>query len=412
MPLQTWCSATTWTPPNAAVVDSQRQVIHIEHFRAYGVARAIDVRMAVTAVQQAELFPHLSTIERSNVGTIISELGTNILKYACSGRILLRAIRCGERRGIEVLAIDDGPGIADIRQAMQDHFTTGRTLGLGLGAVQRLASTFELHCPAGGGTHARAICWSGDQEKSAHNTPTTRSTAPADPRVRNALAEASSHEAPLLLRSLMRNRPALGERLSGDTMLVLDHGPLSFRVVIDGTGHGPIAHGIAMDAAAAIEQALMEQVDRLDNILQGEFEPNANALDELMRTMIETAHRRIRGSRGAAVGMAAIDGRRRQLHFLGIGNTRILHLGYGGWEGVNRDGQLGVGFRPPTIQHFAIQPGDVVIQASDGIRTSTLRAMRARRPDASLNLETITNQLLSRSSFDDDVSVLVSQCHI
>ena len=79
------------------------------------------VRMAVAAIQQQELFPEMSALQRSNVGTIISELGTNILKYASTGRILLRAIRCGHRRGVEVLAIDEGPGIPDIAQAMQDE---------------------------------------------------------------------------------------------------------------------------------------------------------------------------------------------------------------------------------------------------------------------------------------------------
>ena len=54
----------------------------------------------------------------------------------------------------------------------------------------------------------------------------------------------------------------------------------------------------------------------------------------------------------------------------------------------------------------------MVLQTSDGVRTSTLRGMRARRPGAALHLEAIADQLLARTSFDDDVSVLLSQCHI
>ena len=390
------------------MAESRRQAIHVEHFRAYPVARTIDVRMAVAAVQQQELFPEMTTLQRSNVGTIISELGTNILKYASSGRILLRAIRSGTRRGIEVLAIDEGPGIPDIRQAMQDRFTTGRTLGLGLGAVQRLASEFELRCPPEGGTHARAVCWMQDGAADRSSHPPSSST----PLRRRAGDSAANTLEVLKVRSVTRNRPALGERLSGDSLVLIDHGALSFRVVIDGTGHGRIAHGIANEATGAIEQALGERLEAIIPTSAGETTLSSAELDALMLSVVEAAHARIRGARGAAMGLAAFDGRRQQLHFLGIGNTRILQLGYKGWEGVSRDGQLGVGYRPPAIQHLPLQPGDVVLQTSDGVRTSTLRGMRARRPGAALHLEAIADQLLARTSFDDDVSVLLSQCHI
>ena len=380
----------------------------MDHFRAYPVARTIDVRMAVAAVQQQELFPDMTTLQRSNVGTIISELGTNILKYASTGRILLRAIRCGHRRGVEVLAIDEGPGIPDIAQAMQDRYTTGRTLGLGLGAVQRLASEFQLRCPPQGGTHARAVCWMQDEGSSTavpSASASARQPTPTTGTITDGLAVLS-------LRSVTRTRPALGERLCGDSLVLMEHGPLSFRVVLDGTGHGRIAHGIAVEASGAIEQTLQQQLEGVSAGADGKPELSVAELDALMLRVVETTHARIRGSRGAAMGMAAIDGRRRQLHFLGIGNTRILQLGYKGWEGVSRDGQLGVGFRPPAIQHFALNPGDVVLQTSDGIRTTTLRAMRAKRPGVTLHLEAIADQLLARSGFDDDVSVLLSQCHI
>lgn len=398
----------TWRRLSTVVVEPSRDAIHIEHFRAYPVARTIDVRMAVAAMQQQELFPHLTATERTNVCTIISELGTNILKYAGSGRLLLRAIRCGSRQGVEVLAIDEGPGIPDIAKAMQDRFTTGKTLGLGLGAVQRLASEFELRSPAQGGTHARAVYWMQDDATGAAGSSPSASPHPtAQPA-----SSAPDTLAVLRLRSVTRTRPALGERLCGDNLMLHEHGPLSFRVVIDGTGHGPIAHDIAVQAVAAIEQALTQRLEALGPATDEDDNISAAELDALMLNTVSDAHARIRGSRGAAMGMAAFDGRRHQLHFLGIGNTRILQLGYKGWEGVSRDGQLGVGYRPPAIQHFALHPGDVVLQASDGIRTSTLRAMRARRPGAALQLDTIADQLLTRSTYDDDVSVLLSQCHI
>jgi hypothetical protein len=63
------------------------------------------------------------------------------------------------------------------------------------------------------------------------------------------------------------------------------------------------------------------------------------------------------------------------------------------------------------VHHYPLSPGDLVVQSSDGIRTSSLRAMRASRPDAELNPQRILEQLLSSSSFNDDVCILLTQCH-
>lgn len=376
----------------------------IERFRAYAIDRMIDVRVAAAAIQREDLFPALSESQRSNLSLIILELGTNIVKYAGSGRILLRSLCSRRRHAVEVLAVDQGPGIADIQQALQDHFTTGNTLGLGLGSVQRLASEFAIDCPEGGGTRVRVMLWAseaaapipsakGGRSASASRTPLP-STAPV-----------SEPGLPLLgISTLERNRPALHQSLSGDCLLQRDHGHLAVRLLLDGTGHGVDAHRIAVQAAGAIDQNLDQQFAAMTPA------PDGLDIGTLIVDALQAGHQRIRGSRGAAVGLAVIDRRSRCLHFAGIGNTRILLLACRGWEGVSRDGQLGVSFRRPVIQCFSLAPGDVVIQTSDGIRASSLRALRPGRPGVAVEPEQVIRDLLAQTPFTDDVSMLVSRC--
>lgn len=380
----------------------------IQRFRAYGIRRMIDVRVAATAIQREDLFPAIDQEIRRNLSTIVLELGTNIVKYAGSGRILLRSLSAEASEGIEVLAIDDGPGIGDVAQAMEDHFTTGKTLGLGLGSVRRLASEFELKCPESGGTRVRALCW----WQAAPEAATGSGTVPPPVASRRRPPPQAAAAPMLQLTSIERNRPALHESHSGDNVLVIDHGHLGFRVVLDGTGHGPVAHRIAGQAAEAIREDLEQQLADMPRDGDGSLVISETGITALMLSATNAAHTRIRGSRGAALGLAVFDRCSRRLHFLGIGNTRILLLGLRGWEGVSRDGQLGVAFKKPVISHFPLEPDDVVLQASDGIRTATLRAMRPRRRGAALDLEQVAGELLTRTTLADDVSLLLTRCHV
>ena len=93
------------------------------------------------------------------VATAVSELARNILKYAGTGEIRLRPVKKIGARGIEIEAIDQGPGIADCAAAMQDHFSSGGTLGLGLPAVKRMMDEFTLESTPGEGTRVTACKW-------------------------------------------------------------------------------------------------------------------------------------------------------------------------------------------------------------------------------------------------------------
>jgi serine/threonine-protein kinase RsbT len=93
------------------------------------------------------------------IATAISELARNIIEYADKGEIVLSMAQEGARQGIVVVARDEGPGIPNIEQAMQDGFSTGKSLGLGLPGAKRLMDEFEIASVLGKGTVVTMRKW-------------------------------------------------------------------------------------------------------------------------------------------------------------------------------------------------------------------------------------------------------------
>jgi len=101
----------------------------------------------------------LPSTELAVVATAISELARNIVRYAGRGEVILRLVDDHGKRGIEVVADDDGPGIPDVAQAMQDGYSTSGSLGLGLPGVRRLMDEFEIKSEFGKGTTVKVRKW-------------------------------------------------------------------------------------------------------------------------------------------------------------------------------------------------------------------------------------------------------------
>ncbi len=94
------------------------------------------------------------------LSTAVSELVTNVIKYADSGLITMRPTVQIKQPGIEVIVEDNGPGIDDIQMAMKEHVSTGGTLGLGLPGTKRLVDEFSIESRPGAGTRVRIVKWS------------------------------------------------------------------------------------------------------------------------------------------------------------------------------------------------------------------------------------------------------------
>ena len=97
--------------------------------------------------------------ELTLVATAISELARNIVAYASRGEITLKLVNHSEKQGIVVIASDEGPGIRDISLALQDGYSTSRSLGMGLPGVRRLMDEFEIETTLGQGTKVIVKKW-------------------------------------------------------------------------------------------------------------------------------------------------------------------------------------------------------------------------------------------------------------
>jgi anti-sigma regulatory factor (Ser/Thr protein kinase) len=248
---------------------------------------------------------------------VASELATNIAKHAHDGQILIQDITAGERRGVEVLALDRGPGIPP--HALRDGYSTAGSLGAGLGAVQRQADQFEIFSQSGSGTIAVARLW------------------------------ASFDVAPPSVSGVSVAKR--GEGVCGDAWGCHLH-PADGRlvcIVVDGLGHGPLA---AAAAAAAMrvfgDRALLAPPDLLVEI-----------------------HQALRTTRGAAVAIAVVDRERQVLRFAGLGNiaASIIAADRSRQSLASHNGTAGVSMR--RIQEFAypLPPHGVLVMHSDGLAT-------------------------------------------
>jgi serine/threonine-protein kinase RsbT len=130
---------------------------------------AADIRVAirtdadvVTARQEARTMGAglgFSSTDLTLLATAISEVARNITTYAGEGEVTLRALHKAGREGIEVVASDSGPGIENVELALQDGYTTGNGLGLGLPGTRRLVDEFDLRTEPGVGTTVRLVKW-------------------------------------------------------------------------------------------------------------------------------------------------------------------------------------------------------------------------------------------------------------
>lgn len=125
------------------------------------VAINADVDIVTAREQGRALASRLgfSGSELTVIATAISEVARNIIEYGRRGEIVLSLIQQGNRHGIAIVARDEGPGIPNIAQAMQDGFTTGGGLGLGLPGARRLMDEFDIVSRSGMGTTVTMRKW-------------------------------------------------------------------------------------------------------------------------------------------------------------------------------------------------------------------------------------------------------------
>lgn len=101
----------------------------------------------------------MNLVNQTKLMTAASELVRNMLKYADGGKVTLEVISRNGISGVRLVFADEGPGIGNIEQAMQDGFSTGKSLGLGLPGTKRLVNEFDIKSTLGEGTTVTIMHW-------------------------------------------------------------------------------------------------------------------------------------------------------------------------------------------------------------------------------------------------------------
>ncbi|MBF0255722.1 MAG: SpoIIE family protein phosphatase [Gammaproteobacteria bacterium] len=336
-------------------------------FKLDGMA---SLHSAVAMTRNLAFLQDLGLEERVLISTVVSELGTNIIKFAGKGELKLTRTLDQGHDAVEIVAEDRGSGIRDVEQAMQEGFSTAGTLGLGLTAVRRIMSRMQIETGERRGTKVVAVKWLDGQPRSGQFSST---------RLQGSGL--------LQLEYAHRLRPYPGETRSGDSLVIQPLATGLLCGVIDVSGHGPEAADLADELAQVVTQA------------------ETDDLEELLKLL----HERSRGTRGAAAGLAVINRASGRLTFAGLGNVHIRVLGANKWRGVSRDGILGERMRHFLPQSVALASGDLVVMASDGISESSRSSSLVR--GSSLSATELCERLLEESGKrTDDASCVVVKC--
>lgn len=254
--------------------------------------------------------------DAGRLALVVTELATNLVRHARQGRLLLAAQRA--RSEVEVIAIDKGPGIADVKRSMGDGFSTGGTPGTGLGAVRRLSQVFDVHSTVPEGTVVLARL---------------RPAAAAEPAASGFCVAGISIAAP-------------GEQVCGDGWGVAFDGVHAAMVVADGLGHGP-------DAAEAAHAAL---------------ESFAEDPMRAPRERLQATHARLRATRGAAVMLLQADAQAGTVRSAGAGNVLArLVSGVSDRTLLCQHGTAGVTIRSPQEASTPWPDHALLVVCTDGI---------------------------------------------
>jgi serine/threonine-protein kinase RsbT len=137
----------------------RRRTMVVLNKESMTIVREIDVIPFRNRLKEYAVKIGMSLVNQTKIITAASELARNMLKYANGGMATIEVINKGRENGIRLIFKDQGPGIKDVKLAMQDGYSTGKSLGLGLPGTKRLVSEFDLQTEVGKGTTVTITKW-------------------------------------------------------------------------------------------------------------------------------------------------------------------------------------------------------------------------------------------------------------
>jgi anti-sigma regulatory factor (Ser/Thr protein kinase) len=268
--------------------------------------------------------------QAGRVAIVVTELTQNLLRHGGGGELLAGADP-HRQGGIEIMALDRGPGMADVTACLRDGYSTGGTSGNGLGAIQRLANQLLIHSAKGSGTVVLVRMGMDDRPVAGPAGGGTTSGAAA--RVTATLCV-----------------PKHGETVCGDTAAIVVRPDGKVAVVLaDGLGHGPLAAAASQEAARLFRK-----------------HPEATVTASLA-----ILHAGLRATRGAALATALIDPAAQRVTYGGIGNIAGFITDTGGTRRmVSHSGTAGHTAGRMQEFHYPLHNRPVLVMFSDGLTTS------------------------------------------
>lgn len=280
-----------------------------------GEARRIAVALA------AEL--GFNETDRGKVAIVTTEAARNALKHAREGELLLQTFKTAVGFSIEIVALDRGPGMANVGQCLRDGFSTAGTPGTGLGAIKRLSSFFDIHSVRELGTALLA-------------------------RLEPTQNSRQSSQTSNYLEFGVVHLPKAGEQICGDSWATENYLDKNLILVADGLGYG----GLAQEASGEAVRIFRENA---------KLGPKA---------ILEKAHPALKNTRGVAGAIAQIDRTQKTICFAGIGNiSGVVFTDNQTRSMVSYNGT--VGHRMQKVAEFVYpwSPESLLIMHSDGLAT-------------------------------------------
>lgn len=275
------------------------------------LSRIGEIRRASSAIAREEGLDETLT---GNAALVVTEIGTNLLKHAKQGEVFLSTLSDRSEPGIEILAVDRGPGM-DVNQCLADGYSSATTSGTGLGAILRLSQEFDIYSEAGKGTVLVA-------------------------RVRQ-------RDSPKTITGGVL-RPMTGEGVCGDAWGFRQQDQEAALIVADGLGHGMLAARASIEAISVFRR-------------RPDLSPMAT---------LQQVHGSLRATRGAAVAVAHVDRLASEVRYAGIGNISGVLVGKDkSTTMISHNGTAG--YHSPRLQEFSYPMAEqaIIVMHSDGLHS-------------------------------------------
>lgn len=257
----------------------------------------------------------------NNIDLVLAELTSNLFKYSDDGEILMGIFNNIEHPYIEIISIDNGPGISNPARMIEDGISTSNTLGHGFGSIKRLSDEFELYSQQNWGTIVLSRIYKEIPPK--------------------------KKPAGLIVRAIVVSKP--GEHTSGDGIFIKSTENITRLMVADGLGHGPDANKAVNEAAAVFR----------------------GSTEESPTHQLKSIHAAIKKTRGAVMTILSYHHTQHTWTSAGIGNISLRMYGPVSFKNqMSYNGIVGHNI-PNTMndQRYQTEEYNMAILCSDGIKT-------------------------------------------